>query len=478
MSQKFDIYVTLPSILVNPDSKLFQVAGSTVSKLKLILSKLMNRQVSVAWKGDNNFDHSGYRKNIQNSKLAVFFIHPEFEQDEDYIRELEEICSLMEAEKIDQFEGYSKIFRINLEPSKNQDILPACLDNLLSYDFFEKNIYNRKIKSLDFESTDKSSVLYAKLLDLAYDISFSLRSEYSEIEAHNIQKQPSVFLGLTTFDQQQARDDIKRELQHYGFRVLPYKKLPLTGDEFEKAIIQNLEKADTVIQLMGSQYGEILKGTKYSLTDYQNRVIREYQQKDENNRMNRFIWIPQNNKISDQRQALYLKRLRRDDATDNTEVIESPLETFKTILSAKLGDSNHTTRIEYENISKVYLLTEENDLQESEELYSALTLSGLKVIQLDYRMQVGIYARHLQALRDADAIVIYQLEENNFWLNSKIRDIVKSPGIGRTEPFKKVVIVSKLMPDEELTRMIKSKVVVLNSKGIVPEQILQKLISE
>ena len=477
MSRKYDIYITIPSQLAETNEKLFQATEAVVNRLKLTILRMLKQPVSVVWKGDANFDRSNYRQIIHDSKLAVLFTHPEFESDTDYEKELEDICELMEIENTDRGEGYGKIFRISLEPSK-KPASPPCLDNLLSYDFFEKNIYTRKIKSLDFESDDKLTVLYSKLLDLAYDISSSLRIESLEVESKSNFKQRSVFLGLTTFDQQQARDEIKRELQHYGFRVLPYNKLPQTGEEFEKALIHNLDKADTVIQLMGSQYGEMLKGTKYSLPDYQNRIIREYQQKDESSRINRFIWIPQNSKISDQRQVLYLKRLRRDDATTNTEIIESPLETFKTILSGKLENSNHTPQIEYENISKVYLLTEEGELTEFEDLYSTLTLSGLKVVQLDYGVQTGIYARHLQALRDSDAVLIYQVSENQFWLNSKLRDIIKAPGIGRDKAFKKVVIISKLAPDEDLLRMIKSRVVVLNSKDIESELILNKLISE
>ncbi len=477
MSKKYDIYVSFPTGLINAESKLFQTANAAVSRLKLVISRVLKHPVVIAWKGENNFDQSDHLQLLHESKLAVFFTHPEFEEDNAYISELENICDVMEIEKSDSTEGYSRIFRISLEPSKKA-LSPHCLEDLITYDFFEKNLYNRKIKSLDFESGDKTSVLYSRLLDLAYDIASSLRIENSGIDSKNYTKRRSVFLGLTTFDQQQARDDIKRELQHYGFRVLPFKQLPQTGEEFEKALIHNLDRADTVIQLMGSQYGEMLKGTKYSMPDYQNRIIREYQQKDENFRINRFIWIPQNNKISDQRQALYLKRLRRDDATSNTEIIESPLETFKTILSVKLENTNHTNRIEYENISKVYLLTEENELQEIEELYSTLILSGFKVLQIDFEEQVGIYQRHLQALRDTDAIVIFQTSENLFWLNSKLRDIIKSPGIGRTKPFKKIVIATKLIPDEELVRMIKTKVEILNSKDAEPELIVQKLISE
>lgn len=476
MTKKYDIYITFPTQQINNDSKLYQIANAAVLRLQLAINRILKQQVTIAWKGGNSFNPSEYRKVIRESKLAVFFIHPEFELDTDYIRELEDICELMAFERADFIESYSKIFKISLEPSK-KPLNPPCINDLLSYDFFEKNIYNRKIKSLDFDTSDKTSTVYSKLLDLAYDISSSLKIQNSEDDIRE-NKKPFVFLGLTTFDQQQARDDIKRELQHYGFRVLPFTTLPQTGEEFERALINNLDKADTVIQLMGSQYGEMLKGTKYSIPDYQNRIIREYQQKNENSGFNRFIWIPQNSKISDQRQALYLKRLRRDDATVNTEIIESPLETFKTILSAKLENSNHISRIEYENISKVYLLTEENELPEIEEIYSTLTLSGLKVYKLDYEEQVGIYARHLQALRDSDAVVIYQTSENQYWLNSKLRDIIKSPGIGRIKPFKKVVLVTSHTPDEDLIRMIKTRVELLNSNEAEPEQILQKIISE
>lgn len=117
-------------------------------------------------------------------------------------------------------------------------------------------------------------------------------------------------------------------------------------------------------------------------------------------------------------------------------------------------------------------------MQEVEDLYSVLALSGLKVSVLDYEEQVGIYARHLQALRDSDAVVVFQTSDNRFWLNSKLRDIIKSPGIGRIKPFKKVVIASKLTPDKELIRMIKTRVEILTNDNVEPELILSKLITE
>jgi len=244
-------------------------------------------------------------------------------------------------------------------------------------------------------------------------------------------------------------------------------------------MLSNLKKTGFSVQLMGSQYGDILKGTKYSLPDYQNQIIKEYQKSIENNSFRRLIWIPQNTKITDQRQALYLKRLRRDEAEMNTEIIESPLEIFKTILTEKLERTEHVEPVKYENISKVYLLSEEESSENFEQLYSSLALSGLRVYTLDYQEQIGIYTRHLQALRISDGIIIFQQNVSDYWLKSKLRDIIKAPGIGKTEPFKKVVIISKIKPDPELIKMIKGKVEIINGKEDPDaELILQKLISE
>lgn len=472
MSNKTDLYITHPMPPAEGDQKLFNIAGSIIKLLHIAVERITKRKISQCRKGID-FHTSDYMQAMADSQIVVFFTHPEFEKDKDYMSELEEICNSILSERENNIGKYSRVFKICLEPNE-KSVSTSCISELLSYDFFDRNPYTRKIKTIDFGG-GSNTPYYGRILDLAYDIASTLNADYSDRRGRTDQDR-YIFLGLTTFDQQQSRDDIRRELQHYGYRVLPLSKLPLTGEEFEKALVSNLKQSGTVIQIMGSLYGDILKGTKYSVTDYQNRVIREYQQHNPDAGLIRFIWIPQNNKISDQRQALYLKRLRRDDASAVCEIIESPLETFKTILATKLQDTLPKTKVEYENIHKVYLLSEETDLHETEEIFSTLALSGLKVTQLDHEEQVGIYARHLQALRDSDAVVIYQNNNNQFWLNSKIRDLIKSPGIGREKLFKKVVIITRLTPDSNLLRMIKTKVEIVNTDGAEPELILQKLI--
>jgi hypothetical protein len=475
MNAKYDIYITYSDNLLKTDARIAGLITSAIENIKISLSRIVNRDVTIAAKG-TDFSITDFGQFLRQSATAVIFVAAESESDEMYLSELREVCSFFRPENSNASAGANKLFKICLEPS-NSPLKPECLDELLAYNFYEKNIYNKKVRILDFSSSDKSAVIYSRLLDLVYDISSSIGSSAINADVYD-QPKKNIYLGLTTVDQLQSRDDLRRELQHYGHNVLPQASMPMIGEEFEKALINCLQQSDAVIELMGAQYGDILKGTKYSLTDYQNRLIREFQRKDTGSQLKRFIWIPQNNKISDQRQALYLKRLRRDDPSENTEIIESPIETFKTIVAAKLENTNHVPGFQSENISKIYLITEEESTKEAEELYSNLSLSGLRVVILDYAEQIGIYARHLQSLRDSDAIVIYQSSANLAWLNSKIRDIIKAPGIGKTVPFKKVVIVTKLNPDKQLIKMIKSKVELLGEDQFDPELILNKLISE
>ncbi|MBN1598114.1 MAG: hypothetical protein JW894_07455 [Bacteroidales bacterium] len=474
-NKKYDLFITFPDQLEDTDAKLFELINSYIRNLEIAIQRILSRKIIIAFK-KNDFKHDNFEQYLKGSSLAVFFTHNSFIDNENYTTELEGICETFGDEDFDPLHGNSKIFNINLEPLK-KELKPECLNQLMPYDFYEKNVYNRRIISLGFDNPDNALAVYGKLLDLSYDLASILEPglKFSPTDGENIRY---IYLGFTTSDQQQSRNEIRRELQHCGFRVLPLLNIPPFSEKFKEILLSNLEISETIVQIMGSQYGEILKGTKYSLIDFQNQVIKEFQDSQRSKKIKRYIWIPQNLKINDQRQTLYLKRLRRDEAGSNTEIIESPLETFKTILSERLENTNHSARMDYENISRTYILTEDESTPDFEQLYSTLSLSGLKVLTLDQNEQIGIYARHLQALKDCDSVIIYQQGDSEYWLNSKIRDLIKSPGIGRRSPFKKVVVCAKSLPDEELMDMVQANVEIMKNDDSSPDLILQKLISD
>ena len=73
---------------------------------------------------------------------------------------------------------------------------------------------------------------------------------------------------------------MRRELQQIGYKVLPLTSMPSNEEEFKQVLTKYLDISDSVIQLMSTQYGEIPKGFKYSISDLQNRIINEYKSKD------------------------------------------------------------------------------------------------------------------------------------------------------------------------------------------------------
>jgi len=474
MNKKYDLYLTFPDDLQQINESLFIQVQYYIATFIALTNRISSQNISLVVKG-KDFTKANYTGLLNESKAFMFFTHPLFDGNPEYETEQNEICESLKVNQIDPLAGFPQIFKICLEPLK-KPLKNNCLEQLLSYDLYEKVLLRKKSKTLDLESISRSAVLYSKFLDFAYDFLGILKASNSN--APNESSIDYVYLGPTTADLNLFHDEIRRELQRNGYRILPMVNIPSTAQEFEEVTLLSLKKTDAIVQLMGSQYGEVVKGSKYSINELQNKVIKEYMSNESKKSVKRYIWIPSHTKINDQRQALFLNRLRRDDAGYDTEIIESPIETFKTILAGRLNNNDVNFKEEYDNISKVYLLTEETSVKETEKLMALMSSAGLKVLTLDFSEQIGIYARHLQKLRDCDSIIIFQNIDNKYWLSSKLRDIIKCPGIGRSKPFKKIVLISNNKPDEQLLKLIRSKVEVIQNKNLDIDLVLQKLISE
>ena len=153
---------------------------------------------------------------------------------------------------------------------------------------------------------------------------------------------------------------LKRELQHLGFRVLPYTQIP---DEAEKARTGHRINA-SISRLWpyicwDAWYGDFIKNSKYSFIDFQIKTVKDYlsARKDAAS-SNQIIWIPNDIKPTDQRQSLYLKRLKRDEAQYHTEIIETPFEVFKTILNSGLTNLPIPPIVPIAEKNKLYVIYE------------------------------------------------------------------------------------------------------------------------
>ena len=119
-----------------------------------------------------------------------------------------------------------------------------------------------------------------------------------------------------------------------------------------------------------------------------------------------------------------------------TEIIQTPLELFKTLVIGRLRresvlDLRNT--IDGQKGEKfIYLLHSPDDQQESIELANKLSENGLQIGMLDYgRSQIELLKDHKRHLQECDGAIIYYGNSNRPWLTSKIMDLRKAPGMGR-----------------------------------------------
>jgi len=416
--------------------------------LSVLMNRLNDRKPVILRHDDFRIRQSMLGENfhqvISNSAVFILMFSQEYMLNATYTRELEEIYNIISKDENGSGKKH-RIFKVLMQPVVQEE-QPACLKNEPSYNFFDINRYNKKAIAFDLSTKNgPDTKFWLKLVDLAYDISDTL-DDLSGTKSETVpgKDRPGVFLAETSFDQAENRDMLRRELQHHGFRVLPL--MPIPDDaEHAKTIIENsLQQSVMAVHLLGAWYGDFVKNSKYSFIDFQIKTVKDYLSTvSDHPSPNQLIWIPNDIKPTDQRQALYLKRLKRDEAQHRTEIIETPFEVFKTILNLRLNEILNPTVIPAADKNKLYVIYEKENRNRIEHFIDQIRTKGYDILESDGENIDFPLTRHINNLLVADAVLIYKGDGPMDWLNSKIRDLVKAPGYGKSKPFRGIEIISK-----------------------------------
>jgi hypothetical protein len=380
-----------------------------------------------------------------NTAIFVVILTPEYVKSSVYLKEVEDIYNAIYGNDTDCHKKH-RIFKVMMQPVPMED-QPACLREELNYNFYEINRHNRKPVAYDLNSgIGPNTKFWSKLVDLAYDISDMLSFlDGTKSESFPDPSRPSIYLAETTFDQIENRDKLKRELRHLGFQVLPVLQIPEDATEAKSAIESCLQQSIMAIHLLGAWYGDLIKNSKFSFIDFQIKTVKEYLTSQNGlSKPNQVIWIPNDIKPTDQRQALYLKRLQRDEAQHRTEIIETPFEVFKTILNTRLSELINPVYKPIAEKNKLYVIFDKSSAEKISGYLEQMQAKGFDTIVQNFNE--GEYfplSTHINNLLVADAVLIYKGDCPMEWLNSKIRDLVKAPGYGKNKPFRAIEIISK-----------------------------------
>jgi len=466
MNFDYDVFISYGSSEGADNDIVNQWAVRFCEYLAILLNRLNKRELTFMVHDDLRARKQllGTESPVVLTKTAIFvtLISPEFVSSESYQNELKEIYNAVYQGTDDSTRNVNRIFKVLTAPVVGEQ-QPEFLMNEIGYDFYEINRYSKKSRTFEIiEGEQPEEKLWFKLVDLVYDIQNSLELLVDR-EIQEAERKKYIYLAETSFDQSENRDEIRRELQYLGYHILPLINLPNDGEKVESLVKNYLNRSTLSVHLMGAFYGDLLKKSKHSLIDLQNKIVREYVENSDTGQK-RIIWIPSDLKITDQRQSLYLNRLKRDESKESTEIIEAPIEVFKTVLRNKLEEMEKPGKMKSEN-KKVYLVYENQYKSELLRVYEMLAESNIDILESDLEnLETGLITTHKQNLVDADAVLIYQGNSNKLWLNSKVQDLVKAPGFGKEKPFSSIGIITRDKIDDSITRFLQDARIIKSDK--------------
>ncbi|HEX2395095.1 MAG TPA: hypothetical protein VHI78_07095 [Bacteroidales bacterium] len=461
MSFEHDIFIGFAAATGNENQVTTAWSSRFINYLTLLMSRLSERKLTFLSHDDMRVRQSVLGENpgsvYSNTAVFVIVLSPEYVKSKSYIKELEDLYGWLQTDKTETGKKH-RIFKVFPQPVPSEE-QPECLRNELCYNFFEINRYNKK--PVTFELAGKegpNEKFWSKLVDLAYDISDVLgEMSGTTTSGRSLKICPAVYLAETTFDQAENRDMLKRELQYLGYRILPVLTIPEEAEKARHAIEQCLAESTVTVHLLGSWYGDFIKNSKLSFIDFQIKTVKDFISSKQNTlKPYQIIWIPNDIKPTDQRQSLYLKRLKRDEAQYMTEIIETPFEVFKTILNTRLSELTNPPLKPVAEKNKLYVIYENSSALRMNEFNDIMRGKGFDILEHSNNGDENPLGRHINNLLAADAVLIYKGDSTMDWLNSKIRDLVKAPGYGKSKPFRAIEIISAQKTADKSLLFLKS----------------------
>jgi len=245
----------------------------------------------------------------------------------------------------------------------------------------------------------------------------------------------SIYLAETSFDLKDERDSLRRELQQRGYSVLPDRSLPSDANGFQKVVREYLQRSRLSVHLIGENYGDTPKGETKSLIYLQNELARE---RGADPDFSRLIWIPSAVQGQDDKQRQFIESLKRDPGPDQrVELLQTSLEELKSFIEETLTNRRPPPPAASPcGPLHIYLICDQQDVASVYPIREYLYNRGYEaILPAMSGSEAEVREDHKENLLLCDACLIYYGAANEFWLRSKLRDLLKSAGYGRTKPM-------------------------------------------
>lgn len=325
---------------------------------------------------------------------------------------------------------------------------------LKAYNFFDEQ--SGKKLDLTININDISNVTWLKISDITYEIGKLLK-------IHKPKKNPTkdkIYFAETSNDQIFNRNNLIREFKHQGYKIVPDKKLSSSIDEFSNNVQKLMEESVISIHLIGNYYAPLLDNIEISKVELQNDIFSEVVsgQGNEKGSIQRLVLIPPNIKPKSEKQKNYIESFKRNiELHKNTEIIQAPLEDFKSIIQKRVdlvfnNDEKKIEEISNSKNKRVYIINSDSNNNTVDKLKESFKKQNIDCLETQLsKNKIELIKQHQRNLIICDGVVIIYSAQNEQWLNSKLSDIIKSPGIGRKKQFLLKAIVVDNAPEPKIT---------------------------
>ena len=419
--------------------------------LEIRLSQLLGDEPEF-WRDESNLVGNQYIdeaivKRLPRIAILVSVVTPRYIKSEWCLKEVQEFYRFAEQTGGVRISDKSRIFKVVKTPVPFERHPPE-LQGILGYEFFQLDPTTGKPREFIFNSGPNPDIHYwAKLDDLAYDIYQLMETLKATPAAEAGAEQAAaaavpppgvtVYLAESTLDLSAERDQIRRELQQRGYRVLPDKPLPLNDAELRAAVSEDLRRSKLSVHLVGAHYGIVPEAADSSVVSLQNELAAG---RSRDPSFTRIIWMPPGLEVREERQRQFIDYLHNDPtAQHGAELLQTTIEDLKTTIQDKLNlASLHRPAAVADDDSprRVYLICDPQDIDEVGPVSDYLFEQGFEVITpVMEGDEAEVRADHKENLLLCDAILIYYGQSGDPWLRAKMLDLRKLAGYGRTKPL-------------------------------------------
>ena len=442
--------------------------------LEVRLAQLLGKQPTI-WRdpklqGNDVFAETLVER-LPRVAVLVSVLSPRYVKSEWCLRELNEFLQATGGARI---ADKLRVFKVVKTPILRGQT-PPLLQPVLGYEFFTVDSQSGRERELEPSQTlatpEEQRLYWLKLDDLAHDIADLLpliESDAAEAASAPVASAKGcVYLAETSSDLRERRDMIRRELQGNGYAVLPDQPLPLVGAECTAVVREQLARCRLSVHMIGRNYGVVPEGATQSMVALQHELAVARAGTGE---FCRLIWMPPDLTTDDPRQQQLLDLLQSDPRTDaGTDLVKTPLEDFKSLLHVRLNPprpkasppepapsaGEPTSRA----IKQIYLICDRRDVDGTRPLEDFLFDRHHEVVLPVFDGdETQVRQEHEANLAECDAALIYYGAGNELWLRSKLRELQKIAGYGRTKPMlaKAVYLAPPATPEKARFRTLEA----------------------